>query len=540
MTAILTLLLAGALGAAPGDSVPPLYSGLGDHHHEITTSVPQAQAYFDQGLRLTYGFNHGEAIRSFRASVAADPTCAMCWWGVAYALGPNINAAMDSASGVAAYEAVQEAKRLARGASPKERAYIEALAQRYVAVPTGPRKDLDKAFADAMRVVAREYPQDDDAQVLYAESLMDLSPWVYWTDDGEPTAHGAEVQALLTQVLARNDRHAGACHYYIHAVEAKKPELAVPCAERLPELMPAAGHIVHMPAHIYIRVGRYADAIDRNVHAVHADEQYIADQSPDGLYPLAYYPHNYHFLWYAAAMAGRAEQAIEAARHTADHTPREGLAHPSMGALQQYVATPYFALVRFGRWQELLAAPAPAEDVPYVQALWRYAVGVARLRTGDAPGAVKELRVMESILAQHPELAETYVWEGNTAQTIVRIGIGVLGAEIDAAAGDFDEAVDKLTAAVALDDALIYDEPPSWPIAVRHNLGAVLIAAGRPVDAERVYREDLAEYPLNGWSLFGLSQALRAQGRTTDAARVERDLQKAWATADVRLTSSRF
>ncbi|MGH7445127.1 MAG: hypothetical protein ACREKM_09635, partial [Longimicrobiales bacterium] len=403
MTSLLSFVMAGALAFAQGDSVP-LYDGLGTHHHEITTSSPRAQAYFDQGLRLTFAFNHGEAIRSFREAARLDPSCAMCEWDVAYAYGPNINAAMDSATGVLAYQAIERAQRLAAGATPAERAYIDALAERYTAVPMAgsQRAELNAAYASAMKRVANAYPHDDDAQVLYAEALMDLSPWVYFTADGEPTANGREARALLEPVIARNAQHAGACHYYIHVVEAEQPELAVQCAARLPALMPAAGHIVHMPAHIYVRVGRYVDAIERNVHALHADETFIEDQSPDGLYPMAYYPHNSHFLWYAASLAGHSEQAIEAARMTADNTVREGLAAPAMGALQQYVATPYFALVRFGRWQELLRAEPPREDVPYLQALWRYSIGMARLRTGDVDGARDELQTMRTILAEHP------------------------------------------------------------------------------------------------------------------------------------------
>lgn len=536
---LLPIAVAGALALVQTDSVP-LYEGLGTHHHEITTSSEKAQAYFDQGLRLTYAFNHAEAIRSFREAARLDPTCAMCYWGIAYAYGPNINAAMDSLSGVAAYEAVQRAQQLAGNASPKERAYIEALSRRYDAVPRMPRKEQDRAFAEAMRELAASYPEDDDAQVLYAESLLDLTPWVYWTDAGEPTEGGRAAQAVLTPVIARNAEHAGACHYYIHTVEAKRPDLALPCAQRLPELMPAAGHIVHMPAHIYVRVGRYADAIERNVHAVHADQQYIADQSPDGLYPMAYYPHNHHFLWFAAALAGNSAQAIEAANNTAENTARQGLESPAMGPLQHYVITPYFALVRFGRWSDILAMQAPQDDIPYVRAIWHYARGMARLRTGDVPGARQELERMREIHGSHPELADTYVWEGNTAQQVVEVGQLVLGGEIAAVEGNADEAIRQLEQAVAIDDRFVYDEPPSWPIAVRHHLGAVLLDAGRAADAERAYRADLAEYPNNGWSLFGLAQALRAQGRDAEAAQIEQQLAEAWSAADTRLTSSRF
>jgi tetratricopeptide (TPR) repeat protein len=320
MPTIQVALLLASLGLspAPADTVA-LYDDLGDHHHAITTGVPAAQDYFDQGLRLVYAFNHAEAIRAFDEATQLDPDCAMCYWGTALAYGPNINAPMDSAGRVAAYAALQQALERAPRASAQEQAYIEVLAKRYDPVPPADRAALDSAYARALGEVAERYPDDLDAATLHAEALMNLSPWYYWTLEGEPRLDTPRILARLESVIARDPSHPGACHYYLHAVEAAQPEKAVPCAERLAELMPGAGHMVHMPGHIYIRVGRYADAIEANVHAVHVDETYIADQRPAmGVYVAGYYPHNYHFLSFAATMAGRSAQAIQAARAVAE------------------------------------------------------------------------------------------------------------------------------------------------------------------------------------------------------------------------------
>src|SRR5262245_38118210 len=295
-------------------AAPPLYTNLGTHHKAIGTQVDSAQRYFDQGLRLVYGFNHAEAIRSFTRATELDSSCAMCWWGIAYAYGPHVNAGMDSASGVKAYEAAQKAVALGRAARPWERAYVSAVAARYAAVPPAQRASLDSAYSRAMAEVARTYPNDLDAAALYAESMMDLRPWNYWTPEGKPYPGTEEIVRQLERVIARNPEHPGACHYYIHAVEAVNPQLAVPCAERLARLMPGVGHMVHMPAHIYIRVGRYADAAASNVHAIHTDEVFIEGQKPVSVYSLAYYPHNIHFLAFASTMAGQSSQAIAAAQ----------------------------------------------------------------------------------------------------------------------------------------------------------------------------------------------------------------------------------
>jgi tetratricopeptide (TPR) repeat protein len=519
----------------------PLYEGLGDWRHPITTRVPRAQRYFDQGLALTYGFNHGEAVRSFREAQRLDPSCAMCAWGEALAFGPNINASMDSASAVGAWAAVTRARALASQATPLERALIDALGARYAptfAPPGTPaRKALDSAYARAMGRVAARFPRDDDARVLYAESLMLLSPWDYWRPGRAPGAFVPKpatrpMLAALEAVIARNPRHAGACHYFIHAVEAAHPARAVPCAERLPTLMPGAGHIVHMPAHVYVRVGRYADAIDRNVHAVHADEAHLADLAPDGAYRLAYYPHNYHFLWFAATMAARKAQAIDAARQTAAKTNVDLLRAPGLGALQHYLVTPLYALVRFEDWARVLAEPAPPADLPYPTGVWHYARALAFAAMGRTAEAEDALARLVAARAD-PALASVTIWDLNRADALLDIAIAAVRGDLAARRGDHAGAIATLRRGVALEDALTYDEPPTWHLPVRHQLGDVLLAAGRPTEAERTFREDLRRHAENGWSLRGLQRALGAQGRQAESRAVAARLQKAWGAAQV-------
>jgi tetratricopeptide (TPR) repeat protein len=527
-------------GDAPVAEEPiALYDGLGDLHRPITTDVPEAQAFFDQGLRLTYAFNHAEAIQSYEEALRLDPSCALCSWGSALAWGPNINAAMDSASGAAAWAAITQAEMRATGASEKEQAFIRALGQRYAADPTADRARLDSAYARAMGELARLHPDDDDALVLYADALMNLSPWDYWTRAGQPKPATREILTLLERVIGRSPSHPGACHFYIHAVEAVQPERAVDCAERLPSLMPAAGHIVHMPAHIFVRVGRYADAVRANEHAVHADEEHLADFAPDGAYRLAYYPHNYHFMWFAASMAGSGARALEAARSTAANVNHELLRAPGFGALQHYLVTPQYALVRFGRWQEILAGPAPPEDLPYPMGVHHYARALAFVGLDRLPEAELELAALEQQRAAL-RAVDFRIWELNPASTNLVVAIHVVRAEIAAKKGDHAAAIEHARQGVVLEDAMLYDEPPTWHLPVRHTLGALLLAAGRSADAEAVYRQDLAKYPENGWSLFGLGESLRAQDRAADADAIMDRFRAAWSAGDAELRASRF
>jgi len=529
----LALLLASGVGlAAQAPSAVPLYDNLGTHHYSITTSNPQAQRYFDQGLRLYYAFNHQEAIRAFSEAARLDPACAMCHWGVALSLGPNINAPMDPAAAEPALAALERARE--GQATAAERTLIEALATRYASPPPEDRSELDRAYAEAMGKVVRLYPDNLDAAALYAESLMDLSPWQYWKADGEPRPDTPQILAQLERVIAANPQHPGACHFFIHAVEAVQPERAVPCAERLAGLMPGAGHLVHMPGHIYIRVGRYEDAIRANEHAVHADETFIRDQNPAfGVYVAGYYPHNYDFLAFAASMIGRSEQALAASRKIAELVPEPMLREPGMTFLQHHLTRHLQMDVRFGRWEEVLAVPAPPADLPHARGMWHYARGRALVAQGDADAARDELAALQAI-AQDPRMAELRM-EFNSSGAVLAIASQVLEGQIAAGQGRPQEAVERLREAARLEDALTYGEPPEWTVPVRQDLGSVLLESGQYEAAEQAFRADLRRFPDNGWSLHGLARSLQAQQRGEEADEVRQRLRQIWSSADVSL-----
>ncbi len=521
--AILPLLALTTFAPAPAADSVPLFTNLGEHRKVISTRVPQTQNYFNQGLRLVYAFNHGEAIRAFQEAARLDPKCAICHWGIALAYGPNINVPMDSASAVLAYAALERAQELAPNASVSERAYIRALATRYVATPRTERAKLDAAYASAMRALARRYPRDLDVATLYAESLMDLRPWRYWTRDGKPEPGTREIVTQLESVIRRNPRHPGACHYYIHAVEAVAPAKAVPCAERLAALMPGAGHLVHMPAHIYIRVGRYADAIRSNEHAVHADEAYIASEKPQGVYPIAYYPHNRHFLSFAAMLAGRSALSVDAARSmvgkmSVDVARQVPPVEPLLPFLHLILAT-------FGEWDEVLSEPQPPADLRQATGLVTYARGLAYAATGRAAEATAALDTVRAIASAA---------QGDN-KDVMQIAVHSLTADLAARAGRVDEAIQEYRAAMAIEDGMMYIEPPLWHQPVRHSLGPLMLKAGRAAEAEQLFREDLRRFPENGWSLSGLATALRARGATKEAEAVEARFRKAWDGADVKL-----
>jgi len=540
--AVIPLTVAALGGATTAPPVPvrdsvPLYDDLGTHHVAITTAVPLTQRYFDQGMRLLFAFNHGEAIRAFTEAARLDPNCAMCYWGVGYAYGPHVNAGMDSAGGVAAYAAVRQAVIRLRYASPREQSYIGALLKRYSPTPRANRAALDSAYARGMGGVVTQYPNDLDAAALYAESLMDLRPWNYWDKKtGEPYPGTTEILAQLERVIQANPNHPGACHFYIHAVEAVAPEKAVPCAERLAALMPGAGHLVHMPAHIYVRVGRYADAITANEHAVHVDEAYIEGQKPQGVYPVGYYPHNYHFLAFAATLAGNSAVAIAAAKKTAATTPVE--VAKQVPFVEPYLHYPYLTLVSFGRWDELLAMPLPPAELPYSVAMVQYARGVALAATGRFAEAQAALNAVKQIATAGVQAYAGAGW--TTPSTNLDIAMHALAGEIAARQDSLSSAVLHFRAALAIEDDQLYTEPPDWYYPIRHSLAAVLLRAGNPAEAEELYRQNLKRFPENGWALFGLAQALRAQGRDAEAADVDARFQKAWQGADVTLVASRF
>jgi tetratricopeptide (TPR) repeat protein len=527
---MLDLILAATLAAAPGtagaDSVP-LYDDLGTHHYAVSTSNPRAQAYFDQGLRLYYAFNHAESIRAFEEATRQDPDCAMCHWGIAMALGPNINMPMDPSTAPMAWDAISRALVLAPTASPREEALIRATTTRYAPDADAPRPALDSAWVRAMADVVARFPDDPEASTLLAEGMMNLRPWDYWASDGSPHPGTERILELLTSVIRNNPDHPGGCHFYIHAVEAVQPELAVPCAERLADLMPGAGHLVHMPAHIYIRVGRYADAIRSNEHAIHADESYIQDQRPGAnVYTMGYYPHNYDFLAFAAAMAGDRELSLQSAARVAELIPEEFLRVDGMFFLQNYLARILQMQVRFEAWDEILATPEPAADLLLTRAIWHYARGRAFVARGLESGFAHELDRLREIVVD-PGLDGKSL-EFNEAGALLTVAEGVLAGYVAAARGRFDEAVGYLSAAAAMEDGFVYGEPPEWSVPVRHDLGAVLLQAGRAVEAEAVFAADLKRFPENGWALRGLGDALRLQGRTAEAEAVQARLLGAW------------
>ncbi len=500
-----------ALAASAIAQEVPLYEDLGDHHYRITTAQARAQRYFDQGLRLYYAFNHLEAIRSFTEAARIDPSCAMCYWGIAISLGPNINASMDSSAVAPAWEATGKAVTLSGKVGERERLLIAALEHRYRENPPEDRGALDKSWADALVAAAKRFPEDNEIATLAAEALMDLSPWDYWARNGKPREHTQQILALLEGVLEREPDHPGANHFYIHAVEAVDPERALVAAERLAGLMPGAGHLVHMPGHIYIRVGRYEDAIEANRHAIHADETYIRDQRPEaGVYTLGYRPHNYDFLAFAASMIGREELALETAEELAKLTSQDLLTQPGMTFMQHHYTRHLQMKVRFGKWDAILAEPAPSMDAPHARAIWHYARGRALAAKGKTREAAEELARLREY-AKDPELAPLTL-EFNKAGDVLAIAVQVLEGHLAVAEGDLPRAIERLRAAARLEDELTYGEPPDWSVPVREELGWVLMQAGQKSEAERSFREDLKRFPRNVWSTRGLA-ALESASR---------------------------
>lgn len=527
-------MVGGTAFSAPSAAVP-LFDTLGTLHHPITTTSDQAQRYFDQGLRLVYAFNHEEAIRAFEEAARIDPTAAMAYWGVALAYGPNINATMERSDEQHAWDAIQKARTHSSQASIAERAYIDALNQRYSA-KGGSRAHRDKAYADAMRAVVRQFPDDADAATLFAEALMDMRPWDLWMPDGRAHPGTDEIVATLESVLATHPDHPGACHYYIHAVEASsQPERALSCADRLPQLMPGAGHLVHMPAHIYLRLGKYHEAAERNAAAAHVDHDYLAARTPAGDYADGYYTHNLHFLWAALTVEGRRADALNAARDVAATISEDEARKTRWKEL--YRPTPLLSMMRFGQWDELLREPPPPKGLRLEEGLWRLGRGLALAATGRIPGAEGEHVVLMGLAKR---LGRDRTTDEKTERTVLKIAERLLAGDLAARRQKYEESAKILNEAVKLEDGLPYAEPPIWPLPVRQYLGAVLLQGAQPGAAELVYRADLARHPNNGWALFGLGQSLRAQDKQQDAEAVDSQFKAAWSYADVTLTASRF
>jgi tetratricopeptide (TPR) repeat protein len=501
----------------PGMPLAPRLQNLGVHTFPVSTKVERAQLFMNQGLNLTYGFNHAEAARAFAEAARLDPSLAMAYWGQALVLGPNINAPMAPEAEPKAGELLQKAIALRGKATARERAYIDALAARYTG-NAADRAVADRAYADAMRKLAEAYPNDLDARTLYAESLMDLRPWGYWTRDGRPYDETTQLQSALAYVIGKHPNHPGALHLWIHlweSVDAKKAEAE---ADRLVPLMPGAGHMVHMPAHIYQRVGRHADVVRVNLLAAKADEDYIAACRAQGLYPLAYYPHNLHFIWMGASAVGQKTLALESARKLAGAVPAEGL--KAAPILQGFLVVPYFAMVRFSEWDQILAEKVPAHQTAFTTSVWKYAKAMALIAKDRLDEAERELGEIKELIAD-PSLKGQATFSTNGGAGILRIAPEVIAGEIAAKRKDWERAILHLERAVRYEDALNYQEPPDWHVPARQNLAMVLMAAGRADEAETALWEDLRRNPEHVWNLTLLAKALRLQDKTADALLIE-------------------
>lgn len=509
----------------------PLLDGIGPLHFPISTQVPMAQKYFDQALTLAFGFNHAEAVRSFREAARQDPTCGICYWGVALALGPNINAPMGEEAIPQAWEAVQQALALREQETPREQAFIDAISTRY-SEKGDDRAALDLVYAGSMQRLVERFPEDHNARTLMAEALMDLSPWAYWNDDASPAPHTQKFVAALEQVIDEQPNHPGALHLYIHAMEQYSPGKAEAVADRLGPLVPVAGHLVHMPSHIYLRVGRYHDAVIANTKASLSDEDYIAQCNAQGLYPAAYYPHNIHFLWYSAMMEGRRELALASAHKLRDRVPLEMA--KMMGSVQQFLAVPSYTYVRFGLWEEALAEAPPPADLPLAQAMWHYAHGMAYASTGrlvEAQSSLAELQQLQS----NGTLEALVVRQGHpVAPTLLNIATHLVAARIAQLQKLDGVELEQLSNAVAAQDSLPYTEPPFWHFPVRQELAAAQLRQGDAAAAAATYRADLVKFPRNGWSLYGL---LQAQPQAQDAAALTAELETAWKYSDIEPTA---
>ncbi len=518
----------------------PLFEGMGMHDFEISSEDDLASIFFNQAVALTYGFNHLEAARSYEQVAMIDPNSAIAYWGQALVLGPNINAAMDPSAVQPAYEAIQKAVNLKKYASEKERDLIDALAIRYSDDETlSDRAALDVAYAEAMKEVVEKYPNDPNVRTLLAEALMVIHAWDYWESNGRPKEWTPEILEVLETGLEQHPKHAGLIHYYIHAVEASKtPERALEYANTLEDLVPGSGHLVHMPSHIYIRTGLYQEGVEANERAILVDEEYVNQCRRQGLYPLAYVPHNQHFLWAMATLQGNSKKAIMAAEHMAHHVDEDNMRIPGLGTLQHYWVTPLYAYVRFGKWDKIMNTPEPAEDLVYPRAIWHYARGIAYTAEGNIAAARSELKSLDQ-LREDARLEGITVWDINSAVDVLSIASLTLGGEIEGKDENYDKAISILKKAVELEDELNYNEPSDWHYPVRQSLGAILIKAGRIAEAQEVYKEDLEVFPENGWSLVGLYNSYVNEGDYKEAEGIKERLREVWKWADINLEESR-
>jgi tetratricopeptide (TPR) repeat protein len=517
---------------------PVLMTGLGNATIKVTTSSKRAQQFFDQGYRLAWGFNHDEARRAFRKAQQLDPQCAMCFWGEAWVLGPNINSPMDPKANTPAVDAMESAERLAARATPREQALVHALARRYQADAPADRAPLDKAYADAMKAVASRFPKDAEIATLYSDALMNVAPWDYWEPGGKQLRPAvADLTPTLERVLKQNPNHAGAIHLYIHAVEASdNPRRAEQYADRLGKLTPGAGHLVHMPSHIYFVVGRYKDSLATNVRAVQVDEAYIQAHKPSGVYPLGYYPHNVHFVMVSAQMGGDGKTVLASAEKLAGLIPADVASEALM--LQPIKAAPYFAHAQFADAGTIMKLQEPEKNLPYIQTAWRYARGVALAQGNDLQGAGRELAEIERIM-KSTDYKPFDAWK-IPAKEVAQIAAHVLRARIAQASTDHDATIRELEAAIRLQDALPYMEPAYWYYPVRQTLGAVMLMKGDARAARDAFGESLARTPGNAWTLYGLQQAYAQEGKKREAAAVETRFRKAWSGGKESIELSRL
>ncbi|MBV7529258.1 M48 family metallopeptidase [Chitinophaga sp. sic0106] len=517
----------------------PLLKGLEGIDFKITTRVPEAQTYFNQGMMLAYGFNHAEAARSFFEATRLDSTAAMAFWGFAYVLGPNYNGGMEEDNFQRANEAVVKAQVLAANATPIENALIQALATRYVQDPPANRAPLDSAYAAAMKKVYDQYPSDPDVGALYAEAIMDLHPWdLYEKKSKAPKAWTPALTKVLEHLMQLNPKHPGAHHFYIHALEASAtPEKALASAKLLDTLVPGAGHLLHMPSHIYINTGDYHEGSLSNINAVKVDSAYTIACHAQGSYPLGLYPHNYHFLVATATLEGNTALAWKSATKLQEMISAEIMRMPGWSTLQHYYTIPYYIAAKLSMWDTIIAIPAPGSDLVYPRAIWHYARGMAYLGKHDLASARKEMDSLNTLNAD-TILQHLTIWGINTSADLVQIATKVLSAGISVQENQLEAAIEKLKAAVVIEDNLNYNEPPDWFFSVRHHLGAVLLKAGKYKDAEAVYREDLKIWRKNGWALKGLHNALVQQHKDAAAQQVLADFNLAWKYADKPVTSS--
>lgn len=516
--------------------ISPRFENLGNHSFSITTNSAEAQKFFNQGLRLTYGFNHAEAHRSFMEASRLDPHAAMPLWGQAYVLGPNINDPIpDEERKIKYNEAIAQAKKLASKSSPKEQALIEALTHRYSTDLEQDIEELNMAYMNAMTDVVASYPNDSDIQTLFAASVMNTTPWNYWDKAGNPVPYILEAKAALEKAIDIDPNNPGAHHYYIHMVELPKPDLGVPSADKLGTLMPSAGHLVHMPSHIYIRVGRYKDAVVSNQKAILADEDYISQCYAQGMYPLGYYPHNIHFLWSASSLLGDSKMAIDAAKKTAEKVPVGEM--KDLHFLQNFAATPLLAYTRFGKWNDILTMPSPNSEIKHLKLIWHYARGIAFIRKNNLKEAEEELEAID-MLSEDSDLEAIVATGFDPSTTIAKLAYHVVAGELAAAKNNLPLAIEQLEKAVTLEDDLTYNEPSAWHIPTRQNLGALLLKAKRYEDAEKIYKEDLDVLRQNGWSLIGLYKSLNEQGKIKDAKAIKKEFDIAWKDADIEINNS--